>query len=78
MNNDLKQLAEQVLDATSRIADEQAFVKDLYKQAKASGYDVKILKRAIALISKDGVAKAGEELKVLDTYLDNLGQMRLL
>lgn len=78
MHNDLKQLADQILDATARINDEQAHVKDLYKQAKSSGYDTKILKRAIALISRDRVKQAAEEVQLLDTYLDNMGQMRLL
>lgn len=78
MHNDLKQLADQILDAMSRIGDEQAFIKDLYKQAAGKGFDVKILKRAIALISKGDIEKAAEEIQILDNYLDNMGQGRLL
>lgn len=77
MNNDLKELADQILDALSRISDEQAFVKDLYKQASWKGYDTKVLKRAIALISRDRVKQAAEEIQLLDVYLSNLNQPTL-
>jgi uncharacterized protein (UPF0335 family) len=78
MNNDLKQIAEAIMDAMSRVADEQAHIKDLYIQAKSKGYDVKVLRKAIGLIVADKIEKAKEEIALLDLYLDNLGQMRLL
>ena len=75
MHNDLKQLAEQIVSAQSRIKDEQAFIGDLYAQAKSKGYDVKALRKAIR-ISED-VEKAKEELEVVNLYLSNMGQGEL-
>lgn len=75
MHNDLKQLAEQITGALSRIKDEQAFIGDLYAQAKSKGYDVKALRKAIR-ISED-VEKAKEELEVVNLYLSNMGQGEL-
>lgn len=77
MHNDLKELADQILDAESRISDERAFVKDLYKQAKSKGFDTKILKRAVALIGRGDIEKAAEEIQLLDSYLTNLNQPTL-
>jgi len=77
MNNDLKQLAEAIMDANSRIADETAHVKDLYAQAKSKGYDVKILRKVIKLIEGDKVEAEKEVLVLTNTYLSNLEQGEL-
>jgi uncharacterized protein (UPF0335 family) len=75
VHNDLKQLAEQIVSAQSRIDDEKAHIGDLYAQAKSKGYDVKALRKAIR-ISED-VEKAKEELEVVNLYLSNMGQGEL-
>lgn len=77
MGNDLKQLVDQILDAESRIADEKAFVGDLYKQAKSKGYDAKVLRKVVALIQRGDLGKVQEELALVNVYLGNLGQGEL-
>lgn len=47
-------------------------VKDVYGEAKAMGYDTKIMKKVIALRKKDDQERTEEEM-VLDTYLTALG-----
>ncbi len=77
MNNDLKNLAEAIMDANSRISDEQAHVKDLYAQAKSKGYDAKILRKVIKLIEDDKIEAEKEVLALTNTYLSNLEQGEL-
>ncbi|MDO1582412.1 DUF2312 domain-containing protein [Rhizobium oryzicola] len=50
------------------------FIKDVYGEAKASGFDPKILKRVIAIRKKD-LAEWQKEDAVLDTYLSALGMV---
>lgn len=50
------------------------FIKDVYGESKAMGFDTKILKRVIALRKKDDNQRREEEL-VLDTYLMALGMI---
>lgn len=47
-------------------------VKDVYGEAKAMGYDTKIMKKVIALRKKDDQERTEEEM-ILDTYLSALG-----
>lgn len=46
--------------------------KDVYGEAKASGYDTKVMKRVVALRRQDR-DKRMEEEAVLDLYLSALG-----
>lgn len=46
--------------------------KDVYAEAKANGFDVKILKRVIALLRKEPHVREEEEA-VMDLYLHALG-----
>lgn len=50
------------------------FIKDVYGESKALGFDTKILKRVIALRRKDENERREEEA-VLDTYLMALGMI---
>ena len=47
-------------------------VKDVYAEAKGSGYDVKIMRKIVALRRQDA-HKRREEEEILDLYLANLG-----
>lgn len=49
-------------------------IKDVYGEAKAMGFDTKILKKAIALRKKDDQERQEEEL-ILHTYLIALGMV---
>ncbi len=77
MSNILNDKVEQILDAMTRIKDERAHIEDIWKQLKGDGYDVKVLKKAVALIDKDGIDKEREALQILNTYLKNLRQEEL-
>lgn len=46
--------------------------KDIYSEAKSQGFDVKAMRRAVAIRKKDR-KKWEEEEAILDTYLLNLG-----
>lgn len=48
--------------------------KDVYGEAKSMGYDVKILKKVIAIRRKDKDQRL-EEQAILDTYLAALGML---
>lgn len=49
-------------------------IKDIYGEAKAMGFDTKILKKVIALRKKDDQERQ-EEDQILDTYLSALGMI---
>ena len=51
-------------------------IKDVYGEAKAMGFDTKILKKVIALRKKDEQERTEEEM-ILDTYLQALGMRQL-
>lgn len=52
-------------------------IKDVFGEAKAMGFDTKILKRVIALRKKDDQERMEEEI-ILDTYLAALGMIEEL
>jgi len=49
-------------------------IKDIYLEAKSSGYDPKIIKKLVALRKKDP-SKLAEEEALLDTYKAALGML---
>lgn len=62
---------ERLEEEKKTIADD---IKDVYGEAKAMGFDPKILKRVISLRKKDDQERMEEEL-ILDTYLQALGMV---
>lgn len=50
------------------------FIKDVFGEAKATGFDPKALRKILA-IRKKGVEKWQEEDMILDTYLSALGML---
>jgi len=60
---------ERLEEEKTTIADD---VKDVYGEAKAMGYDTKIMKKVIALRKKDDQERMEEDL-ILSTYLVALG-----
>jgi uncharacterized protein (UPF0335 family) len=63
---------ERLEEEKKTIADD---VKDVYGEAKAFGYDTKIMKKVIALRKKDDQERIEEDM-VLDTYLSALGMIQ--
>lgn len=62
---------ERLEEEKKTIADD---IKDVYGEAKAMGYDTKIMKKVIALRKKDDQERMEEDL-ILDTYLQALGMI---
>ena len=51
-----------------------ADIKEIYGEAKSSGFDTKIMRRVVSLRKKD-VAERQEEEAILDLYLSALGMI---
>jgi uncharacterized protein (UPF0335 family) len=49
-------------------------VKEVYAEAKAQGFDTKILRKVVALRKRD-VSERREEEEILDLYLQALGMV---
>lgn len=62
---------ERLNEEKKEIAD---FIKDVFGEAKACGFDTKILKKVIALRRLDEAERA-EQDAILDTYLAALGML---
>ena len=62
---------ERLEEEKKTIADD---IKDVYAEAKGTGFDTAILKRVIALRKKDDQERMEEEA-ILDTYLAALGMI---
>lgn len=50
-----------------------ADIKEVYSEAKANGYDIKILRKVIALRKRD-LNDRQEEESLIDLYLEAVGQ----
>ena len=48
-------------------------IKEVYSEAKANGYDVKVLRKVIALRKRD-LEERKEEEAILDLYLQAVGE----
>jgi uncharacterized protein (UPF0335 family) len=68
----LKSLVERVERLEAEIAEMNSDKSEVYKEGKSNGFDVKILRKVIALRRKDP-AERYEEDALLDTYLSALG-----
>jgi uncharacterized protein (UPF0335 family) len=49
-------------------------IKDVYAEAKANGYDVKVLRKVVSLRKQDK-AEREEQEAILDLYLQALGML---
>ena len=49
-------------------------IKDVYAEAKANGFDTKVLRKVVSLRKQDADERAEHEM-VLDTYLHALGMI---
>lgn len=72
--NQLRSIAERIVrleGEKKEIADD---IREVYAEAKGSGYDTKVLRKAIALAKRDPNERAEEEA-ILDLYLSSLGML---
>jgi uncharacterized protein (UPF0335 family) len=73
-NNQLKSIVERIErleEEKKTIADD---IKEVYAEAKGSGYDVKILRQVIRLRSRD-LDERREEAAILDLYMQAVGEV---
>lgn len=67
-----------IVERIERLDEEKAAIaadqKEVFAEAKGEGYDVKILRKVIAIRKKDK-AKRQEEDAILDLYLNGLGEL---
>lgn len=70
---ELKQIIERIErleEEKKTIADD---IKEVYAEAKGNGYDVKVLRKVIAIRKRDANERAEEEA-ILDLYLQAVGE----
>jgi uncharacterized protein (UPF0335 family) len=69
-------LLKSFVERIERLEEEKASiagdVKEVYAEAKGQGFDVKVLRKVVALRRKDA-AERREEAEIMDLYLQALG-----
>lgn len=73
-NNQLQSLVERIEKLEEEKSALAADIKDVYAEAKATGFDPKIIKQVVALRKKDA-SKVAEEKALLAVYMDALGML---
>lgn len=71
-NSQLKAIVERIEHVEGEIKDLQGDKGEIYQEAKSHGYDVKVLRKVVAIRKKDPAERA-EEATLLDTYMTALG-----
>ena len=71
-NGQLKALVERIEHEEEAKAEIAEGIKEIYLEAKSGGYDVKIIRKVIAIRRKDPDARANEE-SLMDAYMNELG-----
>ena len=73
-----KEQLRSIVERVERLEEEKKTIsediKDVYAEAKANGFDTKVLRKVVALRKRDADERAEEEM-VLDTYLHALGML---
>src|SRR3954452_24954796 len=70
----LKSFIERIERLMEEIKGLQDDVKDIYAEAKGNGFDVKVMRKIVALRKRDA-AEREEEETILDLYLQALGMI---
>lgn len=73
-DNQLKSIVSRIEGVNEQIKGMQGDRKDIFAEAKSHGWDVKALRRVIALRSQDKV-KRDEFENLVDTYMHALGEV---
>lgn len=73
-NNQLKALIDRIEKLEEEKAEIAADIKDVFAEAKSSGFDPKIIKKIISLRRQDA-SKRAEEQALLAVYMDALGML---
>jgi uncharacterized protein (UPF0335 family) len=70
----LRSIIERIENREEAKAEVASDIKDIYSEAKSSGYDVKALRTIVRMRKQDANERAEQET-VLDTYLQALGMI---
>ena len=73
-NNQLASIVDRIEALESDKAEIANDVNEVYAEAKANGYDVKILRKVVALRRQDA-HKRSEEQTLIELYMNSLGQL---
>jgi uncharacterized protein (UPF0335 family) len=77
-NSIAKDQLKSIIERVERLEEDKAAIgsdiKDVYAEAKGNGYDVKALRRIVALRKQDP-GKRAEQEAILDTYMHALGML---
>jgi uncharacterized protein (UPF0335 family) len=73
-NNQLQLIVERIEKLEAEKADIADLIKDVYVEAKSHGFDVKILRKVVALRKKDASERKTEE-ELLAVYMSALGML---
>jgi uncharacterized protein (UPF0335 family) len=73
-NGQLRSYVERIERIEGEIAERQEDRKEIYSEAKAAGFDAKILRKVVT-IRKQDAAKQREEQELLETYMVSLGMI---
>jgi uncharacterized protein (UPF0335 family) len=68
-NNELKSLIERIETLETEKAETAELIKEIYSEAKSSGYDTKVLRKVIA-IRKIEKTEREEQEALVQTYLE--------
>ncbi len=70
--SDLKTYVDRIVKAEEEKKDVQEFIKDIYVEAKAKGFDTKALKRLVKDVQKK-IEDLKQEEQMIETYRLELG-----
>ena len=77
-NSIAKDQLKSIIERVERLEEDKAAIgsdiKDVYAEAKGNGFDVKALRRIVALRKQDP-GKRAEQDAILDTYMHALGML---
>ena len=74
VNSQLQSYVERIEKLEYDKSEIQGWIKDVYAEAKSTGFDVKVLRKVVALRKKSR-AEIAEEQALIDTYLAALGDL---
>ena len=74
VNGQLQSYVERIEKLEYDKSEIQGWIKDVYAEAKSTGFDVKVLRKVVALRKKSR-AEIAEEQALIDTYLAALGDL---
>jgi uncharacterized protein (UPF0335 family) len=72
-NGQLKSIVERIEHVEEEIKDLRGDKGEIYQEAKSNGFDVKVLRKVIAIRKMDPAARSEQET-ILETYMHALGE----